>query len=159
MIVAILALLSLSAIYFIRLLFCRKMKTAAVSLAILYTYLVAWIYAVFIIDTLNLNFSEAHTKLSLLLGSNIYRSFVDLTEKMSVVPLPILKAIVFVCVIAFAAAFAVALHGIVNIAIKIVRIAKKKIAIFSHSVKLKIKANYEPVIDFSFLQMHCRLNC
>ena len=94
MILLLMILLSLSAVYFTRLLQQKGMKTASFMVAVLYLYLILWTYAVFILDIADLGFSERQTQVALLHGSNIYHSFVSITENMSVIPLELLEAIV-----------------------------------------------------------------
>ena len=159
MIVILIALWSLCAIYFTRLLTQRKMRAAAISVAVLYVYLIAWIYAIFILDIANLGFSDAETRLSLLHGSGIYHSFVSLTSKMSVIPLPILKAIVGVAAMTLTASIIVAFHGIFEISREIYRIVKKKRLETHHRTGWKPKVYSAPVRRISIIRLYCRANC
>ncbi|MBS7263008.1 MAG: hypothetical protein KIG36_05320, partial [Eubacteriales bacterium] len=43
----------------------EKMKAAAISVAVLYIYLIAWTYAVFVLDVADLGFSDTETRISL----------------------------------------------------------------------------------------------
>ena len=100
MIVLFLALLSLATLYFTRLLQRRGLKTGSVMVALLYLCLVVWAYAVFILDVADFGFAETETRFSLLYGSSIYHSFVELNAKLALVPLPLLEKPIIDCVIA-----------------------------------------------------------
>ncbi len=160
MILLSIALLSLSVIYFTRLLSERNMKVAAIAVATLYFYIIAWIYAIFILDIADLGFSDTETRISLLHGSDIYHSFVDITEKMSVVPIEWLKAIVAVVVITLVAGFSVAFHGVFEITRAVVRAAKEK-TLFKllgdpHNTTL---IPWTQINSGELLRLHCRMNC
>ena len=160
MIVLLMILLSLIAVYFTRLLQRRGMKTASVMVAILYLYLIAWIYAIFILDIADLGFAEAETRISLLHGSNIYHSFVQLNAKMAAIPLQILKAIVAVAAMTFVAGSIVAFHGLFEIAKAVVKVSKEK-ELFTSSNGNK-QVIYKSFISFrtkSIFRILCRMNC
>ena len=159
MVIILIALWSLCAIYFTRLLTQRKMRAAAISVAVLYVYLIAWIYAIFILDIADLGFSDAETRLSLLHGSGIYHSFVQLNAKMSVIPLPLLKAIVGVAAMTLTASIIVAFHGIFEISREIYRIVKKKRIEAHHRTEWKITTYSAPVRRISIIRLYCRANC
>lgn len=159
MVIILMALWSLCAIYFTRLLTQRKMRAAAISVVVLYVYLIAWIYAIFILDAADLGFSDAETRLSLLHGSGIYHSFVSLTSKMSVIPLPILKAIVGVAAMTITASFIVAFHGIFEVSREIYRIVKKKNLQIHHRTEWKVNSYSAPVRRISIIRLYCRANC
>ncbi len=160
MIVVLIALTSLCAIYFTRLLSKRNMRVAAVSVAVLYVYIIAWTYAVFILDVADLGFSETETRLTLLHGSDIYHSFVSLTDKMSVIPLALLEAIVAVVGIVLFASFAVAFHGLFEITKAVVKAAKdKKKASIAEAIKNKILSYFGAIKPANIIRLNCRMNC
>ena len=159
MILLSIILLSLSAVYFIRLLSRKNMRMAAVSATILYVYLVAWIYAIFIIDIADLGFTDTETQLTLLHGSSIYHSFVQITARMSFIPLSLLQVIVGVAALILTFALAVALHGVFEISRVIIRFYKKtKVEAYKifenavRSLKTQIKT-------YQLIRMYCRANC
>ena len=159
MILLLMILLSLSAVYFTRLLQRRGMKTASVMAAVLYLYLIAWIYAIFILDIADLGFAETETRVSLLHGSNIYHSFVQLNAKMAAIPLPMLKAIVAVAAMTLVAGFIVAFHGIFEISREICRFVKQYRYQQTHKTEWVVNKGSVPVRAISIIRMNCRANC
>lgn len=160
MIVVLIALLSLSAIYFTRLLYHRNMKLASIATAVLYLYVVLWIYAVFILDLADLGFADVETHLALLHGSNIYHSFIQLTTQMSVIPLPMLKAIVAVVALTLTAAFIVAFDGLFEITRAVIgAVRTQKLFISSKENRKEIRAIFESQYERQIIRMHCRMNC
>ena len=160
MIVLTIVLLSLCALYFTRLVSCKNMKAASISVVVLYTYLIAWIYIIFVLDVADLGFSETETRLTLLHGSDIYHSFVNLTDKMSVIPLALLEAIVAVAAIVLCASFVVAFHGLFEITRAVVNAAKEKRKVSSsESSKSKIHGPFEAIIPLNIIRLNCRMNC
>ena len=159
MILLMIILLSLSVIYYTRLLYRKNMRAAAISVAILYFYLILWIYAIFVIDIADLGFSDAETRISLLHGSEIYHSFVEVTAKMSIIPLPLLHTIVGVAGMILLSSIAVALHGILDISHEIIK-SVKKYRIHHHvSIKQRCKADDSNLKTIPLLRMYCRANC
>lgn len=159
MILLFLILMSLSAIYFSRLLSIKKMRVAAAFVATLYSYLVAWIYLIFIIDIADLGFAESETQLTLLHGSNIYHSFVQLTAKMSAISLPMLQAIVSASIAVLIASLFVVFHGLFEISKEIMHFIRK--CNYKHHKTTEIS-----VVPFrmhskrvSLLRLYCRANC
>ena len=159
MIVLLMALLSLSAVYFTRLLQRKGMKTASVMVAVLYLYLIAWTYAVFILDVADLGFSEKETLVSLLHGSGIYHSFVDLNAKFSLVPLPLLEAMVGVAVLVLMAGIGVALHGVVEISRIVYRFVQKNYVELNKKKYRALKQIRPCVKSICFIRLYCRANC
>lgn len=160
MILLFLTLISLSAYYFTRLLRKNRMGAAATSVAVLYIYLICWIYGVFILDVADLGFSEVETYVSLLHGSDIYHSFVSITDKMSAIPLELLEAIVAVAIVALLAGLAVAFHGLFVITKAVIKVAKEK----RLSVEIgHNSANCTPATDerkhSNIIRLYCRMNC
>ena len=153
-------LLSLIAVYFTRLLQRHGMKTASVTVAVLYLYLIAWIYVVFILDVADLGFAETETRISLLHGSNIYHSFVQLNAKMAAISLPILKVIVAVAAMTLVAGFIVAFHGIFEISREICRFVKQYRYLQTHNkTEWIIKNKSVSVRAISIIRLYCRANC
>lgn len=160
MILLLLALLSLSAIYFTRLLSKKNMRGAAISVTVLYFYIIVWTYAIFILDVAGLGFSETETRLTLLHGSDVYHSFVSLTDKMSVIPLALLEAIVAVVAIVLFASFAVAFHGLFEITKAVVKAANdKKKAYVAEASKSTITCFFGSIKPANIIRLNCRMNC
>ena len=159
MILLLMILLSLSAVYFTRLLQRNGMKTAAVTVAVLYLYLIAWTYAVFILDIADLGFAERETQVSLLHGSDIYHSFVQLTAKMAAIPFELLEAIVGVAVLVLIAGFSVAFHGVFEISIEIYKTVCKNYIEKNKTVMRKAVPVQKPVKTVSLIRLNCRANC
>ena len=159
MILLLMALISLSTIYFVRLLEKKGMRTAAAMLAVLFTYIISWTYAVFILDVADLGFVGVESGISLLHGSNIYHSFVDITAKMSVIPLPFLESIVLVAVVVLLAGFAVAFHGLFEIAKEICKYVRSGLKNLRKAYVFKILIPEIPQYSVSILRMNCRANC
>lgn len=160
MILMMIILLSLSVIYFTRLLYKKNMRVAAISVAVLYCYLILWVYAIFVIDIADLGFSDAETRISLLHGSSIYHSFVEVTAKMAVIPLPLLHAIVGVAGIILLSALAVALHGIFDISQEIIQCVKKH-RLYHRVLAIKQKHTLDVfnARKVPLIRMYCRANC
>ena len=159
MIVLLMALLSLSAVYFTRLLQRKGMKTASVMVAVLYIYLIAWTYAIFILDVADLGFAEKETLVSLLHGSNIYHSFVQLNAQMALMPLPLLEVIAGVAAFVVLAGIAVALHGVVEITRVICRFVKERRFEFANNTAWETAEYGVPAKTVSIIRLHCRANC
>ena len=159
MIILMIMLLSLSAIYFTRLLSKKSMRAASASVAVLYIYLICWTFAIFIIDISDLGFSDAETSVSLLHGSNIYHSFVRLTEQMSVVPLQVLNAIVVVVAVTLAAALIVVFHGLFEVTKQICKYVRESLRLFKNTDIWNTNLFEEPDIVYPILRMNCRANC
>ncbi len=160
MILLLIALISLSAIYFIRLLSKKDMKAAAISVAVLYINIIVWTYAILVLDVANLGFSDAETRLSLIQGSDIYHSFVSITDKMSVIPFELLEAIVAVAILVLLTAFTVAFHGLFEIARSVARISQEKMIFYKAESKTQTRIqpfnSYKPV---RIIKIYCRMNC
>ena len=159
MVLVLITLLSHSAVYFTRLLSKKNMRAAAISVAVLYMYLIAWTYAIFVIDISDLGFTEVETRISLLHGSNIYHSFVRLTTQMSVIPLSVLKAIVAVVALTLVAAFIVAFHGLFEITKQICKYVRESLKDFNRAFVHKIDTFSKPDIVYPILRLNCRANC
>ncbi len=160
MVLIILVLLSLITIYFTRLLSEKRMKTAAISIAILYFYLIAWTYAVFFIDIAGFGFSNSETRLAFLHGSDIYHSFVSIADKMSVIPLEFLKAIVVVAIVLFVAALGVVFHGFFEITQAVITAFKEKSTpVYSGELRQKFQDTFLRFLSREIIILHCRMNC
>jgi len=159
MIVLFITLWSLCAIYFTRLLMKRTMRAAAISVTVLYVYVVAWIYAIFILDIADLGFADVETRLSLLHGSNVYHAFVQMTAKMSIIPLPLLKAIVSVVALVISASIIVALHGMFEITFEIHKFFKNNKLAQTHKNELTKNRSVNFTRAISIIRLHCRANC
>ena len=160
MVLLMIILLSFCAIYFTRLLYSGKMPVAAIFVVVLYIYMVAWIYSIFVIDIADLGFSDTESRLSLLHGSIIYHSFVDITAKASVIPLGILESFVVILSVAVVAGLIVAFHGIFEIT-KYVLSKCHHIKLFSFSKRNKTGHSYyhNGYSSYCILRLHCRMNC
>lgn len=159
MIILLMILLSLSAVYFTRLLKKKGMGIAAITVAVLYIYLIVWTYMMFILDVADLGFIYGETRLSLIHGSNIYHSFTDLTARMSVIPLPFLESIVLVAVIVLVAGFAVAFHGLFEITKEICKYVRGGLKNLKKARVLGVLLPKIPQYNVSILRMNCRANC
>lgn len=159
MVLLFLILMSLSAIYFTRLLSNKRMRIAAIATSVVYFYLVAWIYAIFIIDIADLGFSESETQLTLLHGSNIYHSFVQLTAKMSAISLPLLQVIVGVSLLVLVTSFAVIFHGIFEISKEIIFLIRKNGHKLRKALDIKIISIKMSIRRVSIIRLYCRANC
>ncbi len=159
MIILLIVLLSLCAIYFTRLLKKKSMKLAANAVATLYGVLIAWIYFVFVIDVACFGFKDTESRFSIILGSDIYHSFVDITAKMFNIPSGMLVAISIVSTLIFVFGLMVAFHGFFEIAKEIRYIAKKS-KIVSYKKENKPALSNKPVIiKTSIYRINCRMNC
>ena len=159
MILVMLGLLSLSAIYFTRLLYKRQFKVGAIFVALLFFAIVAWTYFLFIFDAADFGFTEVQSRESILFGSNIYSSFVDLNAEMALLPTSILQAIVAVSMLAFSAAVIVVLDGLFRVAEKIYESLKSfKINNLRH-FDLKVVLPKLRIPTVRLIKLYCRANC
>ena len=160
MIILLITLLSLSAIYYSRLLFRKEMKIASLMVGILYLYLFVWIYAILIVDLADLGFLENETRISILHGSDIYHSFVKMNGMMSVIPLSILKAIVAVATLTLVAGFIVVFHGLFEFTVEFVKAIKSKKAYHTTKpIKSKTSSALSALSNIQIIRMYCRMNC
>ena len=160
MIIVLMILISLVSLYFTRFLSKRNMRAAAISVAVLYIYLVVWTYAIFILDIADLGFLEHETGLSLLHASDIYHSFISLTSRMSVLSLPILKAIVEVCILAVTGGLLVAFHGLFKFTVEFVKAIKSRKAYRAAKlIKSKTSSALSALSNIQIIRMYCRMNC
>ena len=160
MIILIISLLSLCAIYFIRLLSKKNMRVASISVAALYINIIVWTYAIFVFDVANLGFSDSETPITSLIGSDIYHSFVNITNKMAFIPLGLLKAIAVVVTLVLIASLAVTFHGLFEITKAVIKAAKEKpINTKSALDKKKISLYAGCTNTTNILRLNCRMNC
>ena len=160
MILLVILLLSLVSIYFTRLLNKKKMKIASIMVAVLFVYLILWIYAIFIIDIADLGFSEYETRLSVLHGSDIYHSFVNLNANLSTLSLPFLHTIVFVCIVTLVGGFLVAFHGLYLLTKEVFEAVKSNYTWKNHIKKNRYKTLWTTYTNNSqIIRLHCRMNC
>ena len=159
MILAMIVLWSLCMIYFTRLLNKKRMKAAAVSVLVLFVYIIVWVYLTLIVDIIDIGLIDFNSREAFLHGSLVYNSLVELTCAMSVISLPMLEAIVLVAVIVLFAGICVVFHGALEITKAIIR--------FSHSDKYsdknrsfnKVFFPELPYVPVKILKLNCRLNC
>ncbi|MCR5056225.1 MAG: hypothetical protein K6B54_04875 [Clostridia bacterium] len=160
MIILIITLISLCAIYFIRLLSKKNMRVASISVATLYINIIVWTYAIFVLDVANLGFSDSETPITSLIGSDIYHSFVNITNKMAFIPLGLLKAIVVVITVIFVASLAVTFHGLFEITRAVIKAAKERpITIQSGNSKDKLYCYNGFIKRIRIFRLNCRMNC
>ncbi len=160
MIILVITLISLCAIYFIRLLTKKKMRVASISVAALYINIVLWTYAIFVFDVANLGFSDSETPITSLIGSDIYHSFVNITNKMAFIPLGLLKAIAVVVTVVLVASLAVTFHGLFEITKAVIKAAKEKpINAQSAIDKDEISLFAGCTNRTNILRLNCRMNC
>jgi len=159
MIILLMTLLSLSTIIFTRLLFKKQMKIASISLAVLYVYLIAWTYVIFIFDVADLGFSEVETNIARLHGGVVYHSFVQLAARMDCIPLPLLGAIVEVVLLVLVLSIVVVVYGGIETSREIIRSFRKKILTHHKKIKTSIKNVGKFISHVSIIRMNCRANC
>lgn len=159
MIVQSVILLSLCAIYFTRLLIKKSLKVAATAIATLYGFLIIWLYSIFVLDVASFGFSDTESSFSIILGSDIYHSFVDITAKMFYLPSGILVGITVVTALVFFFGLMVAFHGFFAIAKEISYLVKKsKCGV--HKKDNNSACLIKPVfINTLIYRINCRMNC
>jgi len=159
MVIILLTVLSLSVIYLLRLFSRKKMKVASLATAVLYVYCVGYIYTMFIFDFFNLGFDGTETVLSLIHGSDTYHSFVKIAEKMAVMPLPFLKATVYLSVFILLCAITVCFHGFFEISLEVIRFVKRATCSRSNFKKQKIISEVIVPVKRPLIRLYCRANC
>lgn len=160
MIIPLLCISSLVTIYFSRLLIRKSLKVGALAIAFLYIVLVIWTYLIFIIDVARLGFNDTETGLSILIGSDIYHSFVDINSKMSFIPTGILHSIVYFALIILISGFLVVFHGIVEITRAFISTMREKNNAFPYSKSSDLK-KFDALTHSrtSIIRLYCRMNC
>ena len=160
MILLLIALMSLSTVYITRLLLKRQMRIAATSVAALFIFLISWIYFVFIFDIAGLGFSGEESLWTQLYASDIYHSFVNLTTNMSVIPLKLLEAIAVFSIVVVLVGICVAIHGIFEITLAVVKAAKRK-RIFQSFANNEVKTIglFSFFHNLEIIRLNCRMNC
>ena len=159
MIIVILGLISLSAIYFTRFFYKRNSKIAATAIALLFAVIIAWTYFLFIFDVADFGFSDVHTRESLLFGSDIYSSFVNLNANMALLPTTILQTIVAVAALAFSASVMVILDGVFRVAGEIYRVFKAHKNAFKKQPSRKTPLMEIKMPTVRLIRLYCRANC
>ena len=160
MIILLIALISLCAIYFTRLLSKKGMRIGAISIVVLYINVVVWTYAIFGLDVANFGFTDSETPITSLIGSDIYHSFVNITSKMASIPLGFLKAIALVAALILIASLAVTFHGLFEITKAVIKAVKEKIInpiACSGDEKLPCLTDHKKNVNI--LRLNCRMNC
>jgi len=160
MVILLMILLSLCAIYFTRFLLKRKMKTASVMVASLYFYLIIWIFAIFILDALSFGYLDKETHTSLIYGSDIYHSFVNLNSTMSAMPLPIHKAIASIAAMTIITTIILVFHGLfemTKVVISLLKNSKNNESISKENEILKTATSL--LRKKELIRLHCRMNC
>ena len=159
MIILLLGLLSISVIYLVRLLSLKRMRVASFAICTLYIVVIIWGYSLFVFDVASLGFNGSESFRSIIIGSDVYKSFLDLTGLMSTLPDQVLHAISYVAILILAITVLVLVHGTVSIAQAVIKLSKGK----NSTIK---KSPHSSVIDFkSFvfiipvLRLNCRMNC
>jgi hypothetical protein len=159
MILLLLGLLALGFIYITRLLHNHGLKVATYAVAALFGFIVVWIYCVFIFDAASLGFNGKESWRSILIGSDIYRSFVDLNASMAVLPTEILHAITYVSAFILLITVFVIIHGLYLATIEILHYAKSKDMTKSRGGKIKSQLPSLIYIRVSVYRLYCRMNC
>jgi len=159
MILLLLGLLSISVIYLVRLLSQKHMKVASLAVCVLYIAVIIWGYSIFIFDVASLGFNGSESFRSIIIGSDVYKSFLDLTSLMASLPDQVLHAISYVAILIFAITVLVLVHGTVSIAQAVILLGKKKaISGKKHPPKCEFELK-----SFCFitpvLRLNCRMNC
>jgi len=137
----------------------KNMRVAAVMTAILYCYLIVWFYIVFILDVADLGFTGSETVVSSIHGSKVYHSFVDMTERMSVIPLQLLKTIVGVIALILLLSISVVIHGTIAITKDVFYCSSKNIEAFKNKKPNKVEIPPKPEFKLSILKLYCRADC
>ena len=160
MIVGLIALWSLCAIYFTRLLHQKGMKIASSLVAVLYGYVLLWVYLLFFIDVGDVGFNLTKIHESSPYCGVIYRAFNAVSVNMNAFSDQFLAAIIVISAVIAVSAFTVIVSGSIRIAKEVRRIVKE------HEHKFKL-ANTERGILFSLVEYkeiplikrYCRANC
>ena len=159
MILPIMALASLSAIYFTRLLYRKGWRTGATVDGVFYITIVLWICYIFVFDVFDFGFSGSENYLSLFYGSNIYRSYFEIKSLTAGLPLQIFEAIAvaaFACISAGVLVIIDIFFRAANVIIKLVRSHSDKIRCVIHD-----KVDLPPMrpLNVPILRLLCRANC
>lgn len=159
MIVLLIALWSLSAIYFTHLLSKKGMKVAAGVVTALYAYVILWATLVFVIDIADLGFSTTQTRESLIFGSDIYHAITGLAARMYELPADLLVAIVMVSLLVAGSAFTVILVGGFRMTREICKLAKHSYAKILMVYKERTNSVRHLHGNVPLIKLYCRANC
>ncbi|MCR5694352.1 MAG: hypothetical protein K6G89_05205 [Clostridia bacterium] len=159
MILLLLGVLSLTAIYATRLFSQKGMRAASIAVASFYAVIVAWVYFLFITDAASLGFNGTETWRSILIGSDVYKSFVDLTSAMSFLPSSILSSITYVSLIILISAILVIIHGTHAAIQDLIRYTHKVLNGSDHSIPKRVTLPQIINLKIPVLRLNCRMNC
>jgi len=163
MIILLIAIWSLSAIYFTRLLFKKKMRVAAGLLTALYAYVLLWVYLLFVIDVGGVGFNLTVLRGSSILYGDVYRAFNTITVKMNSLSNEFLISIILISILIAFSSILVVLDGSIHIAKVICNRIRKSFDcdIINKNVKPIYPLREKQVLfnNTSIIRMHCRANC
>lgn len=126
MVVLMILLWCLSAVFITRFLERKKMKTAQIAYTVLFIYLLAWIFLIFVLDVKDYGFGPSGSKFGALYGSYSYQEFVNLAGALYQLPTSILVAIIVACVAIGASAITVVILGGIHFIKAIRELAKHR---------------------------------
>jgi len=164
MIILLIALWSLSAIYFTHLLFKKRMKIAAGFLALLYIYVLLWVYLLFIIDVGGVGFHLTVLRGNSILYGDVYRAFNAISVQMSSLSDQFLVSIIMIAILIAFSSILVVLDGTVKISIVIRNRIRKTVVRdlvinSSRNSNCCLKPSHNIFETTPLIKMHCRANC
>lgn len=163
MIVLLITLWSLCAIYFTHLFSKKKMKTAAVLLAVLYLYIVIWIYLLLFIDVGGVGFNLTILHSNSIRYGEIYRAFNEVAVKMNQLSDQFLVSLTMISIIVAFCSILVVIVGSIRITREIQRIISnmmRSTRLLSRDYFVDIKKRSSKMICVvPLIRMHCRANC
>ena len=160
MIVGLIALWSLCAIYFTHLLNKKGMKIASSLVAVLYGYVLVWVYLLFFIDVGDVGFNLTKMHESSPYCGAIYRAFNSISVGMNGFSDQFLTAIIIISAVIAVSAFTVIISGSIRIAREVRRIVKELEHKFNFAnVKRRVTLSLAEYKDVPLIKRYCRANC
>ena len=159
MILVILGLLALSAIYFTRYFYKRGYKIATMAITVLFVAIVVWIYFLFVFDMADFGFREIRTRESIMFGTDIYASFVNLNAILALFPTPLLYALVGVIMFTLIVSLIVIVDGFFRAAETIFKAFKTFKTVMRRPLNKLKTVSIKIIPTVQLIRLYCRANC
>ena len=154
----LITLWSLSAIFFTRLFYRKRMFVAAVASTGLFLYVIGWFFSILILDMVDLGLPMEVTRETLVFGSDIYRSLTDFSQAMYTMPTELLLAIVMMGVLTIVISISVVFFGSYLVLREFIRFLKSE-RLRRRASRPVAKTRREPYRTAPYFRLYCRANC
>ena len=154
----LITLWSLSAIFFTRLFYRKRMLVAAVASTALFLYVVGWIFSVLLLDMVDLGLPMEVTRETLVFGSDIYHSLTAFSQTMYAMPTELLLAIVLLGALIILVSISVVFFGgyfAVRELIRFLHVERAR----RRAARQTAAVRREPFRTAPYFRLYCRANC